>query len=81
MAALWPFLDVKVVQESLHLTPELKNTVYKAPIQQYMQRYGYPVTPCVATHDQPFGGEGCKKRGLGESCCQKQKRRWRRPRG
>ena len=35
----YPFLDPKVVQEFLWLTPELKNKEYKAPIDYYFNKY------------------------------------------
>ena len=40
--ARYPYLDVDVVQEFLHLTPELKNIYYKAPIDEYFKRNNYP---------------------------------------
>ena len=61
----FPFLDARVVQEQLFLSPELKNTYYKAAAQLYMRKYNYPVEPCVATPASPFGeGAGCKKVGF-----------------
>ena len=38
----YPFLDTACVQEFLWLTPELKNRSYKAPIQEYLERFEYP---------------------------------------
>lgn len=38
----YPFLDEKVVQEFLWLTPELKNNYYKAPIREYLKRNNFP---------------------------------------
>ena len=61
----FPFLDAKVVQEGLHITAELKNMYYKAAIQLYMAKHGYPHEPCVASEEHPFGqGSGCKKMGF-----------------
>ena len=61
----FPFLDAAVVQEQLHLAPNLKNTFYKAAIQLYMRRHGYPHDACVASSEHPFGsGPGCKKLGF-----------------
>ena len=61
----FPFLDPAVVQANFHLTPALKNTYYKAAIQLYMRKYGYPHMPCIATAAHPFGrGSGCKKVGF-----------------
>ena len=61
----FPFLDAKVVQEQLYLAPTLKNTYYKAAIQLYMRRHGYPHDKCVASIENPFGsGPGCKKLGF-----------------
>jgi len=40
--ARYPFLDVDLVQEFLHLTPELKNIRYKAPLHEYFARNKYP---------------------------------------
>ena len=40
--ARYPYLDVDLVQEFLHLTPELKNIHYKAPLHEYFQRNNYP---------------------------------------
>ena len=38
----YPFLDKAVVQEFLWLKPELKNSVYKAPINNYLRSEEYP---------------------------------------
>lgn len=38
----FPFLDVKVVQAQLSIPPSLKKTYYKAAIQIYLKKYGYP---------------------------------------
>lgn len=38
----YPFLDYKLVQEFLWLTPTLKNTEYKGCIQNYLKQYDYP---------------------------------------
>ena len=38
----YPFLDQKLVQEFLWLTPRLKNTEYKGCIQNYLKQYNYP---------------------------------------
>lgn len=38
----YPFLDKKVIQEFLWLSPELKNKKYKAPLHYYMKKYHYP---------------------------------------
>lgn len=38
---------------------------YKAAVQLYMRRHGYPYEPCEATADHPFGeGRGCRKLGF-----------------
>merc|ERR1711988_1441319 len=61
----FPFLDTSLVQEQLYLAASLKNTYYKAGIQLYMRRHGYPYEPCVASPTHPFGsGPGCKKLGF-----------------
>ena len=61
----YPFLDPMVVQEQLSLSPQLKNSVYKAAVQLYLQEHGYPVAPCVATQMPPFiRGQGCAKIGF-----------------
>jgi len=61
----FPFLDPKVVQETLSLSPNLKNTYYKAASQMYMAKHGYPHEPCIASAEHPFGhGPGCKKVGF-----------------
>jgi hypothetical protein len=38
----YPYLDKQLVQEFLWLTPELKNKVYKAPLDFYMTSQKYP---------------------------------------
>jgi asparagine synthetase B (glutamine-hydrolysing) len=38
----YPFLDKQVVQEFLWLTVELKNSNYKAPLKQYLEKNNYP---------------------------------------
>ena len=38
----YPFLDPKVVQEYLWLTPELKNSEYKRPVADYLRAHGFP---------------------------------------
>lgn len=38
----YPFLDVQLVQEFLWLTPELKNSEYKAPLHHYLKVNNYP---------------------------------------
>jgi asparagine synthetase B (glutamine-hydrolysing) len=40
--ARYPYLDVDLVQEFLHLTSELKNIHYKAPLHEYFCRNNYP---------------------------------------
>ena len=61
----FPFLDPAVVQENLYLAADLKNAYYKAPIQLFLRKHGYPYFPCVATPRLPFGeGSGCKKLGF-----------------
>ena len=40
--ARYPFLDRQVVQEFLWLTAEIKNQVYKAPLDYYLKLRGYP---------------------------------------
>ena len=61
----FPFLDVNLVQEQIYLSPEIKNTYYKAGIQLYMRKHGYPHDTCVASASHPFGfGPGCKKLGF-----------------
>lgn len=39
----YPYLDTKVVQEYLNLTPELKNKHFKAPIYNFLVEHNYPV--------------------------------------
>ena len=38
----YPFLDPKVVQEYLWLTPELKNSEYKRPVADYLRSHAFP---------------------------------------
>ena len=38
----YPFLDTKVVQEFLWLSPELKNYRYKSVLHHYLSKYEYP---------------------------------------
>ena len=38
----YPFLDKEVVQEFLWLKPELKNRMYKAPLDYYLTQNDYP---------------------------------------
>ena len=40
--ARYPFLDPAVVQEYLWLTADLKNSLYKRPITDFLRRYRYP---------------------------------------
>tara|TARA_R110000782_G_scaffold101678_1_gene188459 strand:- start:3058 stop:4431 length:1374 start_codon:yes stop_codon:yes gene_type:complete len=40
----YPFLDFKVVQEFLWLSPRLKNSKYKAPLQEYLSLNNFPFT-------------------------------------
>ena len=42
METRYPFLDKKVVQEYLNLTPELKNKFYKSPITNFLNKNKYP---------------------------------------
>ena len=41
----YPFLDTRLVQAFLNLTPELKNKLYKAPLHAYLAQEQYPFTP------------------------------------
>lgn len=43
----YPFLDKQVVQEFLWLSHTLKNSEYKAPIEYYLLKEGYPYLPRV----------------------------------
>ncbi len=45
--ARYPYLDVDLVQAFLHLTPELKNANYKAPLHEYFARNNYPYDESV----------------------------------
>lgn len=38
----YPFLDKYVVQEFLWITSELKNSLYKAPIDNYLSSNNFP---------------------------------------
>jgi len=38
----YPFLDRQLVQEFLHLKPELKNRHYKAPLHAYLTKHKFP---------------------------------------
>lgn len=38
----YPFLDKRVVQEFLWLTPQLKNAAYKAPLDYFLRKHDYP---------------------------------------
>eukprot|EP00440_Ansanella_granifera_P053061 gb/GFBE01057528.1/.p1 GENE.gb/GFBE01057528.1/~~gb/GFBE01057528.1/.p1 ORF type:complete len:398 (+),score=40.88 gb/GFBE01057528.1/:1-1194(+) len=40
--ARYPFLDPRVVQEYLWLSPEVKNREYKAPLHDAFESWGYP---------------------------------------
>eukprot|EP00746_Dinoflagellata_sp_MGD_P120489 gnl/MRDRNA2_/MRDRNA2_55997_c0_seq2.p1 gnl/MRDRNA2_/MRDRNA2_55997_c0~~gnl/MRDRNA2_/MRDRNA2_55997_c0_seq2.p1 ORF type:complete len:289 (-),score=62.80 gnl/MRDRNA2_/MRDRNA2_55997_c0_seq2:5-871(-) len=40
----YPFLDIDAVQEFLWLTPKVKNSLYKKPIHDYLQKANYPFT-------------------------------------
>ena len=61
----FPFLDPAVVQETISLSADLKNTYYKAAVQLFFRRHGYPHQPCIATARRPFGdGAGCHKLGF-----------------
>lgn len=43
----YPFLDKYVVQEFLFLKKELKNNIYKAPLEYFMNKYNYPFDKSV----------------------------------
>ena len=61
----YPFLDRAVVQQFLSLAPELKNREYKAPIAQFLRKYGYPFESAVKKGFIPFAperGTGFKNR-------------------
>jgi asparagine synthetase B (glutamine-hydrolysing) len=47
--ARYPFLDRSVVQEFLWLTPDLKNSRYKAPLHQYLTDSRFAFLPGVKT--------------------------------
>jgi len=38
----YPFLDTRLVQEFLYLSPKLKNSSYKAPLREYLLRNNFP---------------------------------------
>lgn len=42
LEARYPYLDVNVVQEFLHLTPRLKNGVYKSVVDNYLTTHNFP---------------------------------------
>ncbi len=42
LEARYPYLDVDVVQEFLWLSPELKNSVYKSVIDNYLEEHNFP---------------------------------------
>jgi asparagine synthetase B (glutamine-hydrolysing) len=42
LEARYPYLDTKVVQEFLNLTQNLKNSVYKSVIDNYLTMHNYP---------------------------------------
>lgn len=50
----YPFLDTRVVQEFLWLTPELKNRCYKAPIDEYLTRNKVPYDKGVKRGFRPI---------------------------
>jgi asparagine synthetase B (glutamine-hydrolysing) len=39
----YPFLDKKVVQEFLSLSPELKNSAFKSPTYNFLLKNNYPI--------------------------------------
>lgn len=47
----YPLLDKNVVQQFLNLTASLKNSMYKAPITHFMQKYNFPYN----NHKKGFG--------------------------
>ena len=63
----YPFLDFDVVQEFLWLKPKQKNAAYKAPLDAFLRRHGYPfeenqkrgfcpsVQPVASAPDRPRG--------------------------
>ncbi|MEB3330943.1 MAG: asparagine synthase-related protein [Synechococcaceae cyanobacterium] len=51
----YPFLDHRVVQSFLNLTPALKNSAYKAPIAAFLRRHDYPFEAGVKRGFQPMG--------------------------
>lgn len=54
----YPFLAHDVVQQFLHLTPQLKNSRYKAPVAVFLERYGYPFEESVKRGFSPARAEG-----------------------
>lgn len=50
----YPFLDKRLVQEFLWLTPELKNRHYKAPIYEYLTRNNIPFDKDVKKGFRPL---------------------------
>ena len=61
----YPFLDVKVVQEFLWLSTELKNQLYKSVVTQFLQHLDYPYETGVVK--KGFGaGSGLKASGDSE---------------
>ena len=54
----YPFLAHDVVQQFLHLTPQLKNGRYKAPVAAFLERYGYPFEESVKRGFSPARAEG-----------------------
>jgi asparagine synthetase B (glutamine-hydrolysing) len=45
----YPFLDPRVVQEWLWLTPDIKNKIYKCPMKELFDIHNYPYAPNVKT--------------------------------
>ena len=56
--ARYPFLDPEVVQEFLWLSPEVKNSAYKRPIQDLLRAHKYPFKEGLKTG---FGSESDHK--------------------
>ena len=46
------------MQQFLHLTPQLKNSRYKAPVAAFLERYGYPFEESVKRGFYPARAEG-----------------------
>ena len=42
MEGRYPFLDLKVIQEFLNLSSDLKNQKYKSCISEFLERENYP---------------------------------------